>query len=188
MTLDTLLSADTARDLRLNLRVIREPRALSPAQAWGAALAAAFAARGASVLAAVAAEARAHLPPPAERAARTAATLMGMNNIYYRFMHLVGAPEYGQMSAGLRMQGLATADVSKLDLELWSLSASIVNGCGMCMTAHERQLRAAGASPEMVQDVARIAAVVHAAAAAVEGAEVLDAAVEPASPAAVPSV
>ena len=186
MTLDSLLASDTARDLRLNLRVIREPRALSPQQAWGAALAAAFAARGASVLRAVAEEARVHLPPAAERAARTAVTLMGMNNIYYRFTHLVGAPEYGQMPAGLRMQGLATTDVPKLDLELWSLAGSIVNGCGTCMAAHERQLRAAGASPGMVQEVARIAAVVHAATAAVKGAELLDAA--PASPAPVSSV
>jgi lipoyl-dependent peroxiredoxin subunit D len=183
MTLDSLLSGDTVRDLRLNLRVIREPRALTLVQAWGAALAAAFAARGGAVLAAVAAEARAHLPPPAERAARTVATLMGMNNVYYRFTHLVGAPEYSQLAAGLRMQGLASQDVPRADLELWSLAASIVNGCGTCMTAHERQLRAAGVTAEMVQEVARIAAVVHAAAAAVEGAEVLDAA-----PASVPQI
>ena len=79
MSLDELLSADTAKDLRLNLRVLREPKALSPAQAWGAALAAAHAARGASVLRAVAAEAATHMPPEAARGATLAATLMGMN-------------------------------------------------------------------------------------------------------------
>ena len=176
MTLDELLSADTAKDLRLNLRVIREPRVLSPAQAWGTALAAAHAARGASVLRAVAAEAAPHLPPEAARAATLAATLMAMNNVYYRFTHLVGAPEYAQMGAGLRMQGLANPGVPKPDFELWSLAASIVNGCGMCMSAHEQQLRAAGVAPEAVQEAARIAAVVHAAAAAVENAEALAAA------------
>jgi alkyl hydroperoxide reductase subunit D len=176
MTLDELLSADTAKDLRLNLRVIREPRALSPAQAWGTALAAAHAARGASVLRAVAAEAAPHLSQQAARAATLAATLMAMNNVYYRFTHLVGAPEYAQMGAGLRMQGLANPGVPKADFELWSLAASIVNGCGMCMGAHEKQLRAAGVGPEAVQEAARIAAVVHAAAAAVENAESLAAA------------
>jgi lipoyl-dependent peroxiredoxin subunit D len=173
MSLDQLLAADTAKDLRLNLRVLREPRALSPAQAWGAALASAHAARGASVLRAVAAEAAAHLSPEAVRGAVLAATLMGMNNIYYRFTHLVGSPEYAQMPAGLRMQGLANPGVPRLDFELWSLAASAINGCGACLAAHEQQLRAAGASPEMVQEAARIAAVVHASAVAVEGAEAL---------------
>lgn len=173
MTLDELLPADTAKDLRLSLRVIREPRVLTPAQAWGTALAAAHAARGASVLRAVATEAAAQLSPEAARGATLAATLMAMNNVYYRFTHLVGAPEYGQLGAGLRMQGLANPGVPKVDFELWSLAASIVNGCGMCMTAHERQLRAVGVPAEAVQEVARIAAVVHAAAAAVENAEVL---------------
>jgi len=179
MTLDELLSDDTTRDLRLNLRVIREAPGLTPVQAWGAALAAAHAARGASVLRAVMGEAAAHLPPETARAATIAATLMGMNNVYYRFTHLVEAPEYAQMPTALRMQGLATSGAPKLDMELWSLAASIVNGCGACMAAHERTLRANGVTPGMVQAVARIAAVVHAAAAAVEGREAL---------AAVPSV
>ena len=174
LTLDALLAGDAAKDLRLNLRVIRDPRALTAGQAWGAALAAAFAARGRAVLAAVAAESAAHLSPAERAAARTAATLMGMNNVYYRFVHLVEAPEYGQLPAGLRMQGLANPGVPKLDFELWSLAASIVNGCGMCVVAHERQLRAAGASAEAVQEVARIAAVVHAAAVAAESSAVLD--------------
>ena len=176
MSLDELLSADTAKDLRLNLRVLREPKALTPAQAWGAALAAAHAARGASVLRAVAAEAAPHLPQQAARGATLAATLMGMNNIYYRFTHLVGAPEYAQMPAGLRMQGMANPGVPRLDFELWSLAASAVNGCGACLVAHEKQLRAAGATPEMVQEAARIAAIVHASAVAVEATEALAAA------------
>ncbi len=159
--------------------MIRAPQSLSPVQAWGAALAAAHAARGASVLRAVAAEAAVHLPQQAARAAVLAATLMGMNNIYYRFTHLVGAPEYGQLPAGLRMQGLASPGVPRVDFELSCLAVSAVNGCGACLAAHERTLRAAGATAGMVQEAARIAAVVHAAAVAVEGAEAL--AVSPAA-------
>ena len=183
MTLDTLLSHETARDLRLNLRVIREPAALSPAQAWGAALTAAMAARNPEVLAAVAEESRSQLTPAQQNGARIAAALMGMNNVYFRFAHLCGAPEYAQMPAGLRMQAMRDPGVPRRDFELWALAASIVTGCGWCIEAHEKILRKDGATPEMVQEVARIAAVIHGAALAAEVAAVLDPA-----PAAVASV
>ena len=174
--LDTLLSHESARDLRANLAAIREPLALKPDQAWGSALAAAMAARNAKVLAAVAAEGRPHLTPAQANGARIAAALMGMNNVYFRFAHLVGAPEYAQMHPGLRMNSMKDPGVPRLDFELWALSASIVTGCGWCIDAHEKILRKEGASPGMVQAVARIAAVVHGAALATEVAAVLDAA------------
>ncbi|HZL99046.1 MAG TPA: carboxymuconolactone decarboxylase family protein, partial [Planctomycetota bacterium] len=107
------------------------------------------------------------------QAARAAAAIMGMNNIYYRFLHLVEAPEYGQLPAGLRMQSLANPGVPKLDFELWSLAASAIKGCGGCVKAHERHLREAGASPELIQEAVRIAALVHAAATAADAAEAL---------------
>ncbi len=108
---------------------------------------------------------------------------MGMNNVYFRFAHLVGAPEYAQMPAGLRMQAMRDPGVPRRDFELWSLAASIVSGCGACIASHEKALRQDGATPELVQEVARIAAVVHGAALATEVAAVLDRA-----PAAVASV
>jgi len=128
------------------------------------------------VLRAVAAEAAPHLPPEAARSAVLAATLMGMNNVYYRFTHLVGAPEYAQMPAGLRMQGMANPGVPRLDFELWSLAASAIKGGGSCVASHEKHLRQAGVAPESVQEAVRIASLVHAAAVAVEGAEALAAA------------
>jgi alkyl hydroperoxide reductase subunit D len=121
----------------------------------------------------VAAEAAPHLSQPAAHAARVAATMMGLTNVYYRFLHLVEAPEYGQLPAGLRMQSLGNPGVPKLDFELWSLAASAIKGCGSCVQAHERQLRAAGASPELIQEAVRIASLVHAAATAADAAEAL---------------
>lgn len=174
MTLEELLAHDSARDLRLNLRLIREPQALSKAQAWGAALTAAMAARSPAVLAAVAEEARAQLTPAEQNGARIAAALMGMNNVYFRFTHLVEAPEYAQLPAGLRMQAMRDPGVPRRDFELFCLSASIVTACGACIASHEKTLRKDGTTPEMVQEVARIAAVVHAAALASEVAAVLD--------------
>jgi alkyl hydroperoxide reductase subunit D len=56
-----------------------------------------------------------------------------------------------------------------MDFELYSLVVSVVNGCGTCMESHERALRAAGLTTEQVQASVRIAAVVHAVAATLDG-------------------
>jgi alkyl hydroperoxide reductase subunit D len=86
---------------------------------------------------------------------------MAMNNIYYRFTHLVGG-DYPNMPAKLRMNVMARPGVDKATFELWSLAVSAINGCGMCMESHERAVRQHGLTAEQVQAVVRIAAVVHA--------------------------
>jgi alkyl hydroperoxide reductase subunit D len=93
---------------------------------------------------------------------------MGMNNVYYRFTHLVGG-DYPNMPAKLRMNVMARPGVEKADFELWSLAVSAINGCGMCMESHEKIVRQAGLSQEQVQAAVRIAAVVHAVAAVLDG-------------------
>jgi len=153
---------DHAKDLRLNLDALGKIESLTPQQLWGAALAAALAARNDELVGAVADEARGLLSEPAFTAARTAAALMGMNNVYYRALHLVANQEYAQLPARLRMQGLATHGIDKLDFELWCFAVSAVNGCGKCLDSHEHELRKAGASALQVQDALRIASVLHA--------------------------
>lgn len=59
--------------------------------------------------------------------------------------------------------------MDKADFELWSLAVSAVNGCGMCMEAHERVLLQHGLTREQVQAAVRVAATVHAAAATPDG-------------------
>ena len=90
---------------------------------------------------------------------------MGMNNVYYRFLHLVEDAEYQSMPARLRMNVMANPGIDKLDFELLSLAVSAVNGCGSCITSHERKLRQHEVSREAIQSAVRIAAAVHAAAA-----------------------
>ena len=97
---------------------------------------------------------------------------MGMNNIYYRFVHLVGDPEYGTLRANLRMNAMANPGGDKVDFELASLAVSAINGCGMCLESHEKTLRKHGLSAQPIQSAARIAAVIHAAAVALEQADV----------------
>lgn len=164
MSLETLKARlpDYAKDLRLNLGTVLSAPGLTPRQTWGAALATAIAARNPEVIAAIEAEVAQHLDPATMNAARAAAAIMSMTNIYYRFTHLVSAKDYASMPAKLRMTVVANPGVDAVDFELWSLAVSAVNGCGQCIDAHERQLSAKGVSHETVQNIVRIAAVVHA--------------------------
>lgn len=171
MSMDTIKNAlpEYARDLKLNLSSLARDEALSEQQRWGAMLACAIAARNPVVIAAVEAEAGRHLSPEAVAAARTAAAIMAMNNVYYRFVHLVSDDAYAAMPAGLRMNALARPGVDRTDFELWSLAVSAVNGCGLCIDAHTRELGKAGLGKEAVQAAVRIAAVIHAVAVTLEG-------------------
>lgn len=158
---------DYARDLRLNLGSVLAASGapgLSEAQIWGTALASAIAAREPTLTAAVERHAREHADDATVEAAKAAAAVMGMNNVYYRFGHLVGDEEYLKMPARLRMNVIGQPGVDKVDFELYSIAVSAVNGCGLCMEAHEKTLRKHGLGREAVQSAVRIAAVVHAAA------------------------
>jgi lipoyl-dependent peroxiredoxin subunit D len=168
---------DYAKDLRLNLdSVLSEGGApgLTSKQIFVIALACAIAARYKPLTAAIAEEAAKHASPEELNGARVAAAIMGMNNIYYRFVHLVGEPEYGTLRAGLRMNAMSNPGCDKVDFELASLAVSAVNGCGMCLESHEKTLRKHGLSAQPIQSAARIAAVIHAAAVALEQADVAD--------------
>jgi lipoyl-dependent peroxiredoxin subunit D len=171
MTIDTIRDAlpDYAKDLKLNLSSLLSDAVLSEQQRWGALLATALAARNATLSAAVSGEAAQHLSPAAINAAKAAASIMAMNNIYYRFIHLASDPDYATMPARLRMNVIANPGVDKVDFELWSLAVSTINGCGKCIDAHDQVLRKAGVSREAIQQVVRIASVIHAVAATLDG-------------------
>ncbi len=159
---------DLARDIRLNLQAVLQPGALTPAQRWGVALAAAVAARNAPLRDAILADALAEVDAAVVDDALAAAALMGMNNVYYRFRHMIGKPAYSEKPARLRMNRLVKPATSKLDFELFSLAVSAINGCEACLRAHEQVVVAGGLTEDAVHDAVRIAAVVHAAAVALE--------------------
>ena len=160
---------DYAKDLKLNLSSLASEVSLTEQQRAGTFVAAAIASRNPAVIEATLGEFGPTLSPEALTAAKTSAAIMAMNNIYYRFVHLASSPDYKTMPAKLRMNAMAKPGVDKLDFELWSLAVSAVNGCGMCIDSHEKILRQAGVSAEAVQAAARIASVVHAVAATLEG-------------------
>lgn len=150
-----------AKDLRLNLPGLLTTTDLTEQQAWGTFVACAYASRNGDLLRTAVAEAASHLKPEAIEAAKTAATIMGMNNIFYRFQHLVEKEKYSTMPARLRMQGLRSHGVSQEDFELWCTAVSAVNGCGKCLAAHERVVIEKGITEEAVLAAVRIASVVH---------------------------
>ena len=109
-----------------------------------------------------------HLDAAHVSAAHAAAAIMGMNNVYYRFLHLVEDEEYAKLPARLRMNVIGNPGIDKADFELLSLAVSAINGCGTCVASHERQLRQHGLTREAVQSAVRIAATVHAVARVLE--------------------
>jgi lipoyl-dependent peroxiredoxin subunit D len=175
-----------ARDLALNLgSVLTSAGAsgLSERQIWAVALASAAASGNAAFCRSVQALATRHLDAAHVSAAHAAAAVMAMNNVYYRFLHLVQDEEYAKLPARLRMNVIGNPGIAKADFELLALAVSAINGCGSCVASHERQLRAHGLTREAVQSAVRIAATVHAVA-RVLGTQTGEGAAEPATQAA----
>jgi lipoyl-dependent peroxiredoxin subunit D len=163
-----------AKDLKLNLSSLAMEPSLTEQQRAGTFIACALASRNAETTRAIMEEFAPKLSPEALDAARAAASIMAMNNIYYRFTHLASSPDYKQMPAKLRMNVIAKPGVEKADFELWSLAVSAINGCGMCIDAHDKVLRAAGITPEQIQTAVRIASVVHAVSATLDGEDAVE--------------
>jgi lipoyl-dependent peroxiredoxin subunit D len=162
---------DHARDLKLNLAsvlTVEGAPGLTETQILATALASAIAARNHVLATELQNVVAPNLTAADVNAAKAAASIMGMNNIYYRFLHLVGNDEYAKLPARLRMNVIGNPGVDKLDFELYSLAVSAINGCGACVASHERVVRQGGISAEGVQSAVRIAAVIHGIAVAIE--------------------
>jgi lipoyl-dependent peroxiredoxin subunit D len=165
MSLDTLRETlpAYAKDLSLNLSSLAGETILTDQQKWGAFVASAYAVGTPAVLRAIeAAAVEAGLSDEARTAAKAAAAIMGMNNVYYRATHLLTNKEYATLPARLRMNVIANPGVEKADFELWSTAVSAVNGCGACLDAHEAELKKHGVPAQQIQAALRIAAVVNA--------------------------
>ena len=167
MTLDSLKDrlGDYAKDTKLNIGTVLSAEGapdLSQPQIYGIALASAYATRNTAVVEAIRHEAGDALSDAERQAAKAAATIMAMNNVYYRFTHLVEDKSYAKLPAKLRMNVIGNPGIAKVDFELYSLAISAINGCGMCMDAHVHEVVKVGVSTLGVQSAIRIAAVVHA--------------------------
>ena len=123
MSIDALKNEipEYAKDLKLNLSSLARETELDDQKKWGTFLASAHAVGEPKTLAAIKAQAEAVLSPEAVKAAQAASAIMGMNNVYYRFAHLVSNKEYSTLPAKLRMNVIGAPGVEKADFELWHL-------------------------------------------------------------------
>jgi lipoyl-dependent peroxiredoxin subunit D len=174
MSVENLNAAlpDYAKDLKLNLGSITRSTVLSEEQLWGTLLACAAATRNPQVLAEIGGEAADYLSAEAYQAALGAASIMGMNNVFYRGRGFLNGT-YDDLRPGLRMNIIGNPVVDKANFELWCFAVSSVNGCPDCVTAHEHTLRAAGVDREAILEALKAAAIVAGVAQAMIAAQTL---------------
>jgi alkyl hydroperoxide reductase subunit D len=156
-----------AKDIRLNLDAVIARSSLDSADALGAALAAAYAARSKTIVDAI--RSSGELSDVDTNAVLSAAALMGMNNVWYPYVEMAGDEDLKTQRAELRMNAYTThGGVDKKRFELFALSASIVGKCHFCVQSHYKMLKENGVSAQQLRDVGRIAAVINAAAQAID--------------------
>lgn len=158
-----------AKDLRINLKRVLEGESLDAEQTWGTALAAAYYIRHPKLTAAVLADAKAAgISDGILEDARAAASIMGMNTIYYRFRHLMNSDAYNQRPANLRMMRMQQVATTKVNFELFSIGPAALAGCEMCLKAHEAAVKKDGLNENNVHDAVRISAILHGVAVALD--------------------
>lgn len=175
MSLENIKNAipDYAKDIKLNISALANEDTLSPQQFWGCVMACAMTGGNGFVVREVCEEAAQNLSAEAMNAAKAAASIMAMNNVYYKFVGMSASQEYKTMPAKLRMNVIGNPGVDKGDFELWSLAVSAMNGCKFCVDSHEAQLRNHGVDSMKVQTSVRIASVMAAASAVMNAQEAM---------------
>lgn len=174
MSIDNLKEAlpEYAKDLKLNLGTISRTTALNEEQLWGTLLASAAATRNAKVLTEISDEAADTLSAEAYNAALGAASIMGMNNVFYRGRGFLDG-KYDDLRPGLRMNIIGNPGVDKALFELWSFAVSAINGCEHCVGAHENVLREAGVEREAIFEALKVASIIAGVGQAITTTEVL---------------
>ena len=157
--LDDLIAAlpPYAEDVKRTLSACLADETLTADQKWGIAHASAEALAYPLVTRALAAQTP--LSAPTQEAIKGAAAVMAMNNIYFRAVHLMSEKEYSSLRAGIRMAALRpSAAAAEIDIDLWTIAISAINGCGACIDIHEASLRKAGGAPAQAQAALKLAA------------------------------
>lgn len=168
MSLDTLkdLVKDYGRDIRVNLDTVLSVEGapgLSEVQIYGTFLASAYATKSEALKELAEAIVSDKLSREEVEGVKAASTIMGMNNIYYRYLHLLeGNTELKALPAKLRMTVIGRPGIEKINFEVYCLAVSAITGCGMCINAHIHEIKKAGVEDLGIQSAIRIASVANA--------------------------
>lgn len=151
---------EPAKDTKLNVGALATSEVFDADQIWGVALSSAYYLGEKTLTDAILADAKAGgVSDAVIEDAQAAATLMGMNTVYYRFRHLVHKEVYSQKPARLRMQAMMKPKTSKALFELMSLAIAALAGCEVCVKAHEESVTKHGLTEDHVHESARFAAI-----------------------------
>ena len=156
---------DYAKDIRLNLSSVTAPEGapgLTQKQINIIALACAYSVRSRALVDAIRADSVGLIGDAEVEAAKGAATLMAMNNVFYRTQHFAENPELKKLPARLRMNLIGKPGIEKIEFELACLAVSAIGGCGMCVNAHVNEVLKAGLPVDAAHSAIRIAATVQA--------------------------
>lgn len=160
------MNQEYSKDIRLNLSTLLTPEGapgLSQKQILLVALACAYATRSRTLVDTIRADSTAMIGDAEVEAAKGAATIMAMNNVFYRTQHLSENPELKKLPARLRMNFIGKPGIDKPDFELACLAVSAIAGCGVCINSHVNEAVKAGLPIEASHSAIRIAATVQAA-------------------------
>ena len=88
------------------------------------------------------------------------ASLLASNNVLYRFRHFTSKDTYQLIPARLRMNIMMNPSLGKEFFELISLAISAVNGCELCVNAHENSLIEMGTNERRIFDAIRLSSTI----------------------------
>lgn len=88
-------------------------------------------------------------------------SLLNANNVFYRFRHFTKKEFYQNTPAGIKMSIMMNPVLGKEFFELMSLMVSALNGCEMCVNAHEASVMKLGSGEQRIYDTIRLSAIVR---------------------------
>lgn len=154
---------DHSKDIRLNLDSVINRSPLSLEDTHAVAFVAALASGNGELAFAIEGSGELDNFEKELNAAKTAASLMAMNNAWYPYVEMTNDPDLKGLPAGLRMNAYANhGGVTKKQFEMYALAASIIGKCHFCVKNHYDLLKKEGMTPQELQHVGKIASVVNA--------------------------